>query len=546
MIRRALSPVWLAAGAGLWMAASGNGSLWRRLSDLGLLQSPGDLAFSGALFLMVWACLTAFLCLLAWRPTLKPAIALLFVCSAVAGHFMASYGAVMDPSMLLNAMQTDVHEAGALMNWRLLVRLCALALLPAWLFWRQPVFYGSARRQMWRNPLAALCALAALVSVVLASFQPLAATMRNHKDIRYLLNPVAGVYSAVRLAARPFERDESVLLPIAQDARLAVIAPGTPQRPRLLLLVLGETARSANFGLNGYERQTTPQLASRDVVSFTNAWSCGTSTAESVPCMFSHLPREQFGGRKLNYENLLDVLQRAGLAVLWIDNQSGCKGVCDRISNASTTKAAHPSLCEGGECMDAVMLEGLDERINALDPARRERGIVVVMHQMGSHGPAYYKRSPPSSKLFHSECTTNALQECSRETVVNAYDNSIVYTDQFLASVIDWLGARQSQADAAMVYVSDHGESLGENNLYLHGLPYAIAPDHQKHVPWITWMSHGFKAASAVSTECLQKDRGTAVSHDNYFHSVLGLMAVETSEYKPGMDAYAECRSNGG
>ncbi|GKS92830.1 MULTISPECIES: phosphoethanolamine--lipid A transferase [unclassified Acidovorax] len=546
MIRRPVSPLWLAAGASLWMAATGNGPLWSRLSGLGLLQRPQDVAFAGAMFLIIWACLAAFLCLLAWRLTLKPAITMLFVSAAVAGHFMASYGVVMDPSMLLNAMQTDVAEAGALMNWRLLVRLLALAVLPAWLVWRQPVIYGPTMRQLWRNPLAALAALAFLVATVFASFQPLAATMRNHKDVRYLLNPVASVYSVVRVALKSFERDESTLLPIAQDAHLGRPATVATERPRLLVLVLGETARSANFGLNGYERQTTPRLASHGVVSFTNAWSCGTSTAESVPCMFSHLTRDEFGGRKSNYENLLDVLQRAGLAVLWIDNQSGCKGVCDRIPSVSTVSAENAQLCASGQCLDHVMLDGLDERIQALDPERRERGVVVVMHQMGSHGPAYYKRSPPESKLFLAECTTNALQECSRESVVNAYDNSIVYTDRFLGSVIDWLQARQSLADAAMVYVSDHGESLGENNVYLHGLPYAFAPDHQKHVPWITWISDGFKAVSALSTECLHKGRDLPFSHDHYFHSVLGLMAVQTGAYQPGMDAYARCRSNGG
>jgi lipid A ethanolaminephosphotransferase len=118
-------------------------------------------------------------------------------------------------------------------------------------------------------------------------------------------------------------------------------APATPRRskPPLLLLVLGETARSGNFSLNGYGRPTNPLLAKEDVASQRNAWSCGTSTAASLPCMFSNFGREAYDSRPANYEGLLDVLQRAGLAVLWIDNQSGCKGACDRMPNVNTVAA---------------------------------------------------------------------------------------------------------------------------------------------------------------------------------------------------------------
>ncbi len=199
-----------------------------------------------------------------------------------------------------------------------------------------------------------------------------------------------------------------------------------------------------------------------------------------------------------------------------------------------------PGLCPDGECYDEVMLHGLDERLATLDPAHRARGVVLVMHQMGSHGPAYFKRSPPAFKRFLPECTSNDLQRCSREELVNAYDNSIAYTDHFLASTIRWL-RQQSAWDPAMVYVSDHGESLGENNLYLHGLPWAIAPDVQKHVPWVTWLSDGFTQRSGITLQCLQDARDQKISHDHYFHSVLGLLGIQTAVYQPALDAYARC-----
>ncbi|HVR50518.1 MAG TPA: sulfatase-like hydrolase/transferase, partial [Pseudorhodoferax sp.] len=246
--------------------------------------------------------------------------------------------------------------------------------------------------------------------------------------------------------------------------------------------------------------------------------------------------------RSGDYENLLDVLQRAGLAVLWLDNQSGCKGVCDRVPHAATAKASPNGLCSGGECLDGVMLEQLETRLAALDPVRRARGTVVVLHQMGSHGPAYAARSPAAAKRFLPECTSNALQDCDPQQLRNAYDNSIAYTDQFLGEAIAWLQRNPTGTDNALMYVSDHGESLGENNLFLHGMPYAIAPDVQKHVPWITWLSPGFAQASALSDSCLRERADARVSHDDYFHSVLGLMDVSTRVYQMAQDAYAPCR----
>lgn len=258
--------------------------------------------------------------------------------------------------------------------------------------------------------------------------------------------------------------------------------------------------------------------------------------------MFSNLGRSGFNGGSSEQEGVLDVLQRAGLAVLWIDNQSGCKGVCARVPTISTAANTQSSLCTGGECLDGVMLEGLNERIAALDPARVARGLVLVMHQMGSHGPAYYLRSPAALKRFQPECRSAALQDCSHAAVINAYDNSIVYTDHFLGQTIDWLKTRSGSAGTAMIYVADHGESLGENNLYLHGIPYPLAPDVQKHVPWITWTSEELQHTTGLSSTCLQGRQNQRVSHDNYFHSILGFMNVRTQAYRPALDIYAPCR----
>ena len=245
--------------------------------------------------------------------------------------------------------------------------------------------------------------------------------------------------------------------------------------------------------------------------------------------------------RARDSENLLDVLQHAGLAVLWIDNQpGGCKGVCERVPTVNTSATQDPELCANGECLDGVLLRGLDARLAALPPERRARGVVLVLHQMGSHGPAYSERSPAAFKRFGPECTSSHLPDCSGEQIRNAYDNSIAYTDHVLGSAIGWLRA-QGGYDGALLYLADHGESLGENNLYLHGLPYALAPDAQKHVPWVTWLSPAFEQRSGIATGCLRGRADARLTHDHLFHSVLGLLQVQTQAYRRGLDAYAPC-----
>lgn len=520
----------------LWIATAGNAPLWRELAALGLLQARCGWLLALALGALLAAALYGLLALLAWRPLLKPAITLLLVASAAGGHFMWTYHVLVDGAMAVNALHTDWPEVHALLTPRLAAVLLLGAVLPAFLLWRQPVVYQPWPRQAARNLAGVVLAAGAMAAVVVAGFQPLASTMRNHKQLRYLANPLNTLYAAGASLAGE-RRVHGALQPVGQDAHLVATGP----RPPLLLLVLGETGRSGNFGVNGYARDTTPQMAQAGVASFRNAWSCGTSTAASVPCMFSPLGREAFLARSRDSENLLDVLQHAGLAVLWIDNQpGGCKGVCDRVPHVDTSAGQDPALCPGGECLDEVLLAGLDQRVAALPAERRQRGVVLVMHQMGSHGPAYAARSPAAFKRFLPECASSHLPDCGAQELRNAYDNSIAYTDHVLGAAIRWLAGR-ADYDGALLYIADHGESLGENNLYLHGLPYALAPDVQKHVPWITWLSPGYERRSGLSVGCLRSQADARLSHDHLFHSVLGLLQVDTAAYRRELDAYAPC-----
>ena len=539
-----LAPYTVIALSSLWIAIACNYPLWRALLQLHATPSLRDMGFIVVFAIAIAAVQSALAALFAWRWTLKPFISAMLLASAAGAYFMLSYGIVIDSTMMVNVLQTDPHEASDLMSWRMVSTLLVLAGLPMVWLWRQPVRFARPARQAWHNAMTCGAGLLLAVAAILLAFQDFSSTMRNHTQLRYLINPLNSVYALGNIAAKPLRRDDSHLLPIGEDARLGA-SYAQQKRPPLLVLVVGETGRSGNFALNGYTRNTTPELGARhDIATALNAWSCGTNTAASVPCMFSHLGKEAYESRKVSYENLLDVLQRAGLGVLWVDNQAGCKGVCERVANVSTNsaEAAVQQGCTAGECQDTVMLASLDARIAALPQAQRDKGVVVVLHQMGSHGPAYAKRSAEAQKHFMPECTSNALQECTQQQLVNAYDNSIVATDHFLNTTIDWLTARESQWTPAMVYLADHGESLGENNIYLHGMPYAIAPDVQKHVPWITWLSPAMQARTGVQMACLQnRMRTERIHHDNYFHSVLGLMDVQTDLRKDGLDLYSRC-----
>jgi lipid A ethanolaminephosphotransferase len=532
-------PNWIVVIGSLWLASIGNIALWLQVHQLPEVNGLRGFAFAMGFGAIIIATLTLILSFLNWRWLLKPTLTVFFLSAASGGYFMMSYHIVIDSTMITNVLQTDTHEALDLMNWRMLISLVLLGILPCWVLWKTPVKTLRLSQQVVSNTLSGVTAMIVILGSLLAIYQDFSSIMRNHTDLRYLVNPLNSYYAIGMVAAKPFQLDNHIFLPIGQDAKVAGLKP--KEKPTLLLLVLGETARMGNFGVNGYERPTTPELANEDIISLKGVMSCGTSTATSVPCMFSHLGKVNFEARKNNYESLIDVLHHAGLAVIWVDNQSGCKGVCERTPHVLTKELTHPSLCHDGECFDEIMLQQIDERIQALPAERRAKGVVIVMHQMGSHGPTYYKRVPDDFKKFKPECTSNALQECSREQVVNSFDNTILYTDHFLGQAIQWLKKSEATSATALLYVSDHGESLGENNLYLHGLPYRIAPDVQKRVPWITWWSSTFENQSGLSWRCLKNKTETAFTHDNYFHSVLGLMKVSSEVYQDKLDLHADC-----
>ncbi len=543
--RKSAWPAWMGARpwasvdavvlcASVYFAAFLNTAFWRAAAAAGAFAGGDGLWVGACLFVAIVALTAWLLGLMLNRWTLKPLMTVLLLASAAAAYFMSQYGVYMDTGMVRNVLQSDGKESGELLTAGLGAYVLVYGGLPCVLLWRLRIRPLALGRALLRRLALLAGALLVAAAALLGAFQDLSALMRNHKEIRHLVTPANYLVSLARVAMDDSAAKVRGRRPIGTDARLAARPAGA--RPRLLVIVVGETVRAQNWGLNGYARQTTPELARIGPVNFPDVTACGSSTEVSVPCMFSPYGRAGYDKRRIQEsESLLNVLEYAGIQTLWRDNQTGCKNVCKGLAFESFEHDTDPAFCDAERCYDEVMLRGLRERLGA-----RPGDAVVVLHQLGNHGPSYFRRYPERLRRFAPTCDSNELGRCSREQIVNAYDNAVLATDEFLARTIGYLAA-DSGRDTALIYLSDHGESLGENGLYLHGVPYAIAPKTQLKVPMVMWFSPGFAASRGLDQRCLRAEAAKPASQDNLFHSVLGLMQVRTAVYRKELDLFAPC-----
>ncbi|MGV6851769.1 MAG: phosphoethanolamine transferase [bacterium] len=507
----------------LFMLLTGNLTFFKQnlaVYPVGVIENLGNTAFLISLTVVLFLLTTFIISLFAFRLTLKPVLIFSFLLFSIVAYFNDNYGVVIGPEMVLNALNTDSHEVFDLLNLRLLGYFVFLGLLPSLIIFKinieKPTFVKSLK-----NHLILLASTLSLAIVIILAFSSYYSTyFREYKQLRFYANPAQAIVSILTVAINNLNRPPTGITPIANDAHRAIA-----DQPRLMIFVVGETARADRFSLNGYTRDTNPKLKQQKLFNFQQFNSCGTSTAKSVPCMFSHLGRSQFKHREANYtENVLDVLQRTGVNVIWIDNNSDSKGVADRVTYLSYRTPDTNPICNP-ECRDAGMLSGLDQLI------KNKQDNLIVLHQMGSHGPAYYKRYVASNAHFKPECMSNHLESCTQQQLDNSYDNTIVATDDFLNQVIEFLRPYKSEYKVSLLYVSDHGESLGENGLYLHGLPYFIAPEQQTHVPAIIWTGSNMQQSQMINTPH---------SHDDIFSSLLGFFAVSSSLYNANQDLFLQ------
>jgi lipid A ethanolaminephosphotransferase len=518
-----------------------NFAFWRQLFATVAPRNAYELLFVAALIVVAFCCLVLFFGLFAVPGVFKPAMSIFLLVSAAVAYFSNEYGVVIDEEMVRNVFLTNTAEAADLITFKLFWYLLLLGALPTLLVWACPIAYRSFRQEIWFRTKLTLALLAVIAVAAYPFVQNLTSVLREHRVLLHVFLPL-NYLTALADYARPHLRSHArASVPFGEDARKGRAWAEHPGRA-LTVLVIGETARAANFSLNGYGRETNPLLSKvPGLINYTNTTSCGTATAQSLPCMFSGLGRSgQADPRTIRRDGLLQILQRAGFSVLWRENQGGCAGVCRGVPMELLERAGTRALFELGESRDENLVKGLQEQIDAM----QGDSIVIVLHMMGSHGPAYYKRYPAEFERFRPACKESQFSRCERSEIINAYDNTIVYTDYVLSQVIELLRINDGRGlPSTMLYLSDHGESLGENNIYLHGLPYAFAPSLQKHVPMLLWLSPKMQAGFRIDTACLEARRHEPLSHDNFFHSVLGLLDIETKEYAHELDIFANCRA---
>ena len=466
-------------------------------------------------------------------------ISLFILLSASAQYFIWNFGVVIDRSMITNILDTTPAESFALLSGEMIAVLGLSGVLAVFVAWWVKIRKPATR---WRGAAMRLLniAVSALLIILVAAlfYKDYASVFRNNKELVKSLSPSNSIVAINSWYAHN-QMDNLPLVKIGEDA---VQKPEMHSGPRknLTILVLGETSRAQNFSLGGYDRETNPRLKQDDVIYFANTTSCGTATAVSVPCMFSNMPRAHYDEELAHHqEGVLDILQRAGVRVLWNDNDGGCKGACDRVPHQNVTDLNLTGQCIDGECYDEVLFHNLENYIDNL-----QQDGIIVLHTIGSHGPTYYNRYPAEFKKFTPTCDTNEIQSCTQQQLTNTYDNTILYIDYMVDKTIKLLQSKQDKFTTSLVYLSDHGESLGENGVYLHGLPWSIAPETQKHVPMLIWLSPDYQQRYGVSSQCLQQRAKTApYSQDNLFSTLLGLLGVNTHEYQAADDILTPCRS---
>lgn len=427
--------------------------------------------------------------------------------SLISIYFIYYYGVLIDSDMILNAMQTDVKEVKELLNWRLILLILGFLILIAFIVKLKIVNSNKFSTR--------IISISLTLILFLGLFLPLTKTyipfFRNYNEIRMYNTPFYQIYSLWRYYSKYVKAKEKFKT-IENDA---YIEDNTSKK--LLILVVGETARAANYSLGDYTTNDTNAYTKKEnVIFFNNVSSCGTATAISLPCMFSVSKRTNFSNSEFQ-ENALDILQKLGINTIWIDNNSGgCKGVCDRIKQTELHSYTY----------DEDLLNPLKEKLENLKNQN-----IIVLHLQGSHGPTYYKRYPKEFKKFLPTCDTNTLDKCSQEALINTYDNTLLYTDFILSKIIILL-KEKSDFQSSLIYISDHGESLGENGLYLHGMPYAFAPKYQTHIPLIFWSN------DSNLIKLAQQYKNLKLSQDNLFSSLLGYFNVKSNVYQSNYDLF--------
>ena len=483
----------------------------------GLKKAEDPVLLGFTIFAGVFFILLSTLYVLAPPRLIKITGSFFIAVSAFSAYFMYNYGALLNQDMMITVLETDNKEAFSYLNFKLILWTLFLVILPIGLLIALKIEYKKGIKTAFLRGFCGFVLSLSFAGVpLLLNSQSVIPFFRNNSNLKKLHLP----YYPIISFARALNSKLSPPKPLEMIAADATRASNDASKPKLLVFVLGETARAASYSALGYSKNDTnaytkPFVAANKAAYF-DALSCGTLTAVSVPCMFSHQQRVAYDD-DINAQNAIDFLASTGVNVSWYgNNNGGCKGVCNRVS-----------WLYFGKEFDDILITALKNQLSNYE--NQPKDAIIVLHILGSHGPTYYQRYPNEMKKFTPTCDTSDLAKCSSDEIINTYDNTILYTDYLISEFIAELEKNES-FEGSLIYISDHGESLGENGIYLHGLPYAIAPDEQTHVPLMFYS----KNADLMS----RIKKGVSFSQDNIFHTLLGHFGVLSKYYDKNLDMF--------
>ncbi len=496
---------------------------------------------AAAFLLFVFSLILIFFSIFSFPYLQKAAFITFFLTSASALYFSLRFNILFDESMLNNALETDFNEANDLLNRSFWLMFTLLGLLPSYIIFKLPLVYP----KFWRNILVNLLSIIVAGAVIFITIAPYYAEFssfvrNNNTKLSNSLLPYAPIHSMVKIIRRANATTSTDKKQIDSSAHINEVMTRNRQKPLALIVILGETARASSF------ERINQQLSGREgflsaeanLVYFDNVSSCGTNTAASLPCMFSTYGKSDYQRSfKRKFENIAELIQRVGYRVTWRNNNSGCKGLCGQLINDPINHSNSADYTAYDHFFDEALVADLSKRV-----ASSKKDQVFFLHQMGSHGPAYFKRTPENYQLLKPACGSKDFGKCTQQQIINAYDNSIIYTNHVIAKAIDELKKLQDDYDTALVYLSDHGESTGEGGYYLHGIPYFMAPEEQTHVPMLIWLSEGFRQYQKIDVNCLESNKSQSLSHDHFSHTLLGLLDIVTNDYIDSLDILYRCK----
>lgn len=525
----------------LWIALVLNTSFLKKIDILTPYQGIKSYAFFVATILILIGLYNLIFQIIHWKYSTKFFACLFIFVGGFSTYFVNSFGVIVNADQIQNIMQTDPNEALDLITFNLLLWFIFLILIPIILILIIQLKPEKFKVTLLKKSGMSIASLTIIFALLFIYYVDFASIFRGNRELKGMISPQNVFAASHSYYRKKVPKKNLPHIIYGEDAKI-VHEVSALKKPKLLVLVIGETARAESFELNGYAKKTNPKLSQQNIINFSQVSSCGTSTAVSLPCMFSGMPRKDYDEHLARHrDGLLDIAQRAGYKVTWIENNSGCKGICDRVNQYVIPQAIHDKWCKSDGCDDSLLIDSVKDYLTKID-IRTQQPELLVLHQMGSHGPAYYKRSTAEFQTFKPTCDTNSIQGCDRKALINTYDNSIVYTDHILSSIIDIL-KDQTSHQTSFLYVSDHGESTGEHGMYLHGAPYTIAPKQQTHIPMLMWFSNEWKKVNPKQIECLNHQRHQPLSHDHLFPTVLKLLDIKTQVSDSKLDILNLCKT---